>query len=107
MLCILRVNLRSWSRSNPELSAISKSSSFSGGSSFTSVKGRFPDPKPSIDSRTTGDDEREEFELGNRAWPRSEKVGVHGDCESEMNDCDATEIGEDMFASSFFLASSI
>ena len=87
---------------------MSKSSSLSRGSSFTSVNGRFAEPKPSIDSRTTGDDAREELELGKRPWPRSEKVGVVGDGRSDTcDDCDTTEVGDDMPASSFFLASTI
>ena len=45
---------------------MSMSSSRSCGSSFTSVKGLFPEPKVSMESHRTGDDASDEVELGNR-----------------------------------------
>lgn len=58
-----------------------------------------------MDSRTVGEDASEDVELGNRAWPRSEKVGVLGEGRSDAGD--TVEIGDDTGASSLFLASTI
>lgn len=56
----------------------------------------------------TGDDASEDVELGNRAWPRSEKVGVLGEGKSDAgDDCDMTEMGEDIANSSFCRALTI
>ena len=46
----------------------------------------------------TGEDARDDVELGKRAWPRSEKVGVLGDGKSDDGEA-ARETGEDIFAS--------
>lgn len=65
-----------------------------------------PDPNPSIGSLTTGDEARDDVELGNRVWPRREKVGVTGDGRSVEDVAEVyCDLG-DMLVSSFFRASS-
>lgn len=42
---------------------------------MTSVRGLFPVPKPSIESRKGGEDARDDVELPRRECPPREKVG--------------------------------
>ena len=80
------------------------------GSSFTSVKGLFAEAKPSIDSRITGEEARDEVELGNLKCPCKEKVGVTGEGRSEeLDERERFKLyskkSRDMSSPSIFLAS--
>ena len=56
-------------------------------------------------SLMTGDEASEDVELGNRVWPRREKVGVTGDGRSVEDVADACCDRGDILVSSFFRAS--
>ena len=73
------------------LSTIWKLSSRSKGSSLTSDRGVFCEPKPSIDSRIIGEDASDEVELGNRECTRTKTVGVMGAEESSSDGVDEVE----------------
>lgn len=64
-----------------------------------------PDPNPSMASLITGDEVRDDVELGKRVWPRREKVGVTGDGRSVEDVAGVyCDLG-DILVSSFFRAS--